>query len=104
MRSRLASRQTVSISQIRAVLIEQAITVRKGLRALKNSFETILEERQDEISPRMRSILVGLYGDRRWMDDRIDEVSLEIQEISQTEENSVNVMTVHAPLSLGPLA
>jgi len=62
-RSRLVSRRTATINQIRAFLIEQGITVRKGLRALKNSFETILEERKDEISPRMRSILIGLYGD-----------------------------------------
>ena len=41
-RSRLVSRRTATINQIRAFLIEQGITVRKGLRALKNSFETIL--------------------------------------------------------------
>lgn len=66
----------------------------RGLHALKNSFETILEERKDEMSPRMRSILIGLYGDWMWMDDRIDKVSAEIEEISRTEENCVNVMTV----------
>ena len=81
-------------------MIEQGITVRKGLRALKNSFETILEERKDEISPRMRAILIGLYGDWMWMDDRIDKVSTEIEEISQTEENCVNVMTVPG---IGPM-
>ncbi|MEP3026522.1 MAG: IS110 family transposase, partial [Pseudoruegeria sp.] len=86
-RLRLVSRRTATINQIRAFLIEQGITVRKGLRALKNSFETILEERKDEISPRMRRILIGLYGDWMWMDDRIEE-------ISRTEENCVNVMTV----------
>ena len=60
-RSRLVSRRTATINQIRAFLIEQGITVRKGLRALKNSFETILEERKDEISPRMRSNRVGAH-------------------------------------------
>ena len=53
-RSRLVSRRTATMNQIRALLIEQGITVRKGLRALKNSFEKILEERKDEISPCMR--------------------------------------------------
>ncbi len=88
------SRRTATINQIRAFLIEQGITVRKGLRALRNSFEAILEERKGEISPRMRSILIGLYGDWVWMDDRIDKVSAEIEEISRTEENCVNVMSV----------
>jgi transposase len=52
----------------------QGIAIRSGLRALRNSFETILERRRDEISPRMRSILVGLYGDWLWLDDRIAAV------------------------------
>lgn len=37
-RSRLVSRRMATISQIRTFLIEQGITVRKGLLALKNSF------------------------------------------------------------------
>ena len=93
-RSRLVSRRTATSNQIRAFPIEQGITVRKGLRALNNSFETILEERSDEISPRMRRILIGLHGDWLWMDDRIDAVSKEIEQISRTEENCVNVMTI----------
>lgn len=99
-RSRLVSRRTATINQIRAFLIEQGITVRKGLRALKNSFETILKERRDEISPRMRTILIGLYGDWLWLDDRIDVVSKEIEEISRIEENCLNVMTIPG---IGPM-
>ena len=82
-RARLVSRRTATINQIRAFLIEQGITVRPGLRALKNSFETILEQRRDEISLRMRGILIGLYGDWMWLDKRIDDVSGEIEEISR---------------------
>lgn len=99
-RARLVSRRTATINQIRAFLIEQGITVRKGLRALKNSFETILEARKDEISPRMRRILIGLYGDWMGLDDRIEEVSQEIEEISRTEENCINIMTVPG---IGPM-
>jgi hypothetical protein len=62
--SRLVSRRTATIILIRTFLIERGITVRKGLRALKHSFETILGERKEEISPRMQSILIGLYGER----------------------------------------
>jgi transposase len=48
---------------------------------LNNSFETILDQRRDEISSRMRGILIGLYGDRLWLDKRIEDVSGEIEEI-----------------------
>jgi len=99
-RSRLVSRRTATINQIRAFLIEQGITVRKGLNALKASFLTILEERQDEISPRMRTILTGLYGDWLWLDERIETVTREIEDISRTEENCVHAMTIPG---IGPL-
>lgn len=99
-RARLVSRRTASINQIRAFLIEQGITVRSGLRALKNSFETILEQRRGEISPRMRGILIGLYGDWLWLDKRIEDVSGEIEEISRTEENCANIMTIPG---IGPM-
>ena len=49
-RSRLVSRRTATINQIRAFLIEQGITVRRGARALRNSLFAILKERKDEIS------------------------------------------------------
>jgi len=65
-------RYSATINQIRACLIEWGVTVRKSLRALKNSFETIREDHKDEISLRMRKILIDLYGDRMWIDDRID--------------------------------
>src|SRR3954447_23622078 len=62
-RSRRVSRRTATINQIRAFLIEQGIAVRAGPRALRNSLFAILENRQDEISPRMRGLIVGLYED-----------------------------------------
>ena len=48
-RSRLVSRRTATINQIRAFLIEQGITVRAGLRSLKNSFD-VFSGNQDEKS------------------------------------------------------
>ena len=44
-RSRLVSRRTATINQIRAFLIEQRTTVRTGLHALDTSFDAILEQR-----------------------------------------------------------
>ena len=34
--------------------------------ALRNSLMAILENRQDEISPRMRGLIAGLYEDWLW--------------------------------------
>src|SRR5499425_3245547 len=59
-RSRLVSRRTATVNQIRAFLIEQGIAVRTGARALRNSLMAILKNRQDEISTRMRTLIAGL--------------------------------------------
>ena len=99
-RSRLVSRRTATINQIRAFLIEQGITVRRGLRTLNNSFDAILENRTEEISPRMRSILLGLRTDWLHLDERIESVSLEIEQISHTEENCARIMTIPG---IGPM-
>ncbi|GHG35233.1 IS110 family transposase [Paracoccus aerius] len=93
-RARLVSRRTATINQIRAFLIEQGITVRSGLRALDNSFEAILEQRKDEMSPRMRRVLTGLRYDWHWLDGRIDQVSEEIKEVSRSEENCARIMSI----------
>jgi|SRR6266568_965534 len=71
-RSRLVSRRTATIDQIRAFLIEQGIAVRAGPRALRNSLFAILENRKDEISPRMAKLILGLYEDWCYLDERIE--------------------------------
>ena len=99
-RSRLVSRRTATINQIRAFLIEQGITVRAGSRALRNSLFAILDNRQDEISPRMHDIIVGLYEDWLRLDERIESTSHEIGRISRHEGNCRRLMTVPG---IGPL-
>jgi transposase len=59
-RARLVSRRTATINQIRAFLIEQGIAVRSGAHALRNALFTILENRAEEISPRMNDLIMGL--------------------------------------------
>jgi transposase len=74
-RSRLVSRRTATINQIRAFLIEQGIAVRTGPRALRNSLFAILENRKDEISPRTVRLIRGLYEDWCCLDERIETVA-----------------------------
>jgi len=93
-RSRLVSRRTATINQIRAFLIEQGITVRRGARALRNSLFAILKARKDEISPRMSDILVGLYEDWLWLDGRSESITREIEKVSLTESNCECLMSV----------
>lgn len=99
-RSRLVSRRTATINQIRAFLIEQGIAIRTGAHALRKSLFTILQNRADEISPRMRDLIVGLYEDWLWLDERIESVTSEIEEISHREANCQRLMSVPG---IGPI-
>jgi Transposase IS116/IS110/IS902 family len=61
---------------------------------MRNSLFAILENRADEISPRMSDLIVGLYEDWLWLDERIETISREIEEISQNEANCRRLMSV----------
>lgn len=99
-RARLVSRRTATINQIRAFLIEQGIAVRRGARSLRNSLFAILSNREDEISPRMSQIIVGLHEDWLWLDERIESISAEIELISRSEDNCQRLMSVPG---IGPM-
>ena len=99
-RSRLVSRRTAAINQIRAFLIEQGIAVRAGTSALRKSLFEILKNRKDEISPRMAGLIVGLYEDWLRLDERIDSITGTIEDLSHSEINCRRLMTVPG---IGPL-
>ena len=99
-RSRLVSRRTATINQIRAFLIEQGIAVRAGPRALRNSLFAVLENRKDEISPRTAGLILGLYEDWCRLDERIETVTGEIEKLSQVEATCRRLMSVPG---IGPL-
>ena len=99
-RSRLVSRRTATINQIRAFLIEQGIAVRAGTSALRKSLFEILKNRKDEISPRMTGLIVGLYEDWLRLDERLETITAVIKELSYNEANCRRLMSVPG---IGPL-
>lgn len=99
-RSRLVSRRTATINQIRAFLIEQGIAVRTGANSLRNSLLAILRNRQGEISARMHNLIIGLYEDWLALDKRIEAVTQEIEDISRREKNCRRLMSVPG---IGPI-
>ena len=86
--------EPATINQIRAFLIEQGIAVRTGSRTLRNSLFEILKNREKEISPRMADLIVGLYEDWLWLDERIETVTREIEELSEKEANCRRLMSI----------
>ena len=95
-RSRLVSRRTATMNQIRAFLIEQGITVRKSVAALRTSLQVILDNRDDEISLRMRKLILGLQQDWIW----IEMTTSEIEAVSKSEASCQRLMTIPG---IGPI-
>ncbi len=99
-RSRLVSRRTATMNQIRAFLLERGVTVRKSVAALRNSLDAILNNRSDELSLRLRKLILGLQQDWVWLDKRIDMTTAEIKDLSASEESCRRLMTIPG---IGPL-
>src|ERR1700739_2645651 len=81
-RERLVSQRTGIINQIRAFLLERGVAVRQGLRFLRAELPRILATPPDVLSPRMARVIEGLTGDWRRLDQRIAELSSEIEELA----------------------
>ncbi|MCP5083101.1 MAG: IS110 family transposase [Alphaproteobacteria bacterium] len=99
-RARLVSRRTATMNQIRAFLIEQGITIRRSVAALRNSLPAILDNRSDEMSLRMRKLITGLQHDWIWLDERIKMTTSEIKAVSASEPSCQRLMTIPG---IGPL-
>ena len=93
-RSRLVSRRTGIINQIRGFLIERGITVRQGRKPLRRALPNILNADDTDLSPRMVRIIADLSQDWRRLDERIEDVTAEIGALAQADEGCQRLMTV----------
>jgi len=98
-RSRLVSQRTAIVNQIRAFLLERGIAVRQGLRFLRHALPDILANRADVLTPRM-NMIEDLAGDLHHLDQRIDEVTGEIETLADNDEACQRLMTVPG---IGPI-
>ena len=99
-RERLVSQRTGIINQIRAFLLERGIAVRQGLRFLRAELPGILAKRTDVLSPRMLRIIEDLCGDWRRLDERIENLSGEIELLASQDKGCERLMTVPG---IGPI-
>ena len=93
-RARLVAERTATINEIRAFLLERGITVAKGIQRLRKALPDILAKAADALLPRMIRIIEGLATDWRRLDERVEEVSTEIETLARQEEPCQRLMTV----------
>jgi transposase len=99
-RERLVSQRTGIVNQIRAFLLERGIAVRQGQRFLRAELPRILAASPDVLSPRMVRIIEGLAGDWRRLDERVEDLSSEIDAIARQDSGCERLMSVPG---IGPI-
>ena len=99
-RERLVSQRTGIINQIRAFLLERGIAVRQGQRFLRAELPRLLAAPPDVLSPRMTRVVEGLAGDWRRLDERIEELSAEIENLARADCGCARLMSVPG---IGPI-
>jgi transposase len=99
-RERLVSQRTGIINQIRAFLLERGIAVRQGLRFLRIELPRILATPSDVLSPRMVRVIEDLAGDWRRLDERIENLSSEIEVLARRDVGCERLMSVPG---IGPI-
>jgi transposase len=84
-RDRLVHRRTALINQIRGFLLERGITFGKGPAKLRNNMATVLEDAEQNITPRMRRLLHRVWQEWKRLEVDITELSEEIERISNED-------------------
>jgi transposase len=84
-RDRLVHRRTAVINQIRGFLLERGITFAKGPAHLRNHMASIVEDAEQNITPRMRMLLDRVWQEWKPLEIDITAVSEEIERISNQD-------------------
>jgi transposase len=93
-RSRLVVQRTAVMNQIRGFLLECGIAVRQGPAGLREALPTILAQRTDVLSPRMRHLIEDLAGDWRRLNDRIDALTRDITVLARQDAGCCRLMGI----------
>jgi transposase len=84
-RERLVHRRTALINQIRGLLLERGIVFAKGPTNLRNQMPSLLEDANQNITPRMRKLLDHLWQEWKTLDCGIERISQDIETIASQD-------------------
>jgi transposase len=79
-------RRTSVISQLRGLLMELGITVRKGRRYIEAALPGILEDADNQLSGALRVLLLQIHSEMRQLQSQIDEADAVIRRMAAPDE------------------
>ena len=84
-RDRLVHRRTAVINQIRGFLLERGITFAKGPAKLRQQMPAILENADENLTPRLRRLLDHLWQEWKQLNSDVERASDEIDAIANDD-------------------
>ena len=99
-RSELIGQRTAKVNQIRGLVSEYGLVAPQQIQSLRKAIPQWLEDGANGLTGRFRRILNGLWGDLKVLDDRIGELSREIESIALNNPVATRLQTLRG---VGPM-
>jgi len=85
-RERLMMRRTALINQIRGFLLERGIVFAKSPSRLREAIPEVLENANENLTPRMRNLIAMLWSEWKDLELQIDEMNDEVERIASSDD------------------
>ena len=85
-RDRLMARRTALINQIRAFLLERGIVFAKSPIRLREALPEVLENVNENLTPRMRNLVAMLWSEWKDLELQIVEMNDEVERIASSDD------------------
>jgi transposase len=84
-RERVMQRRTAVINQIRAFLLERGMVFAKSPIRLREAIPSVLENVEENLTPRMRSLIAMMWNEWKGLELQITELNDEVERIASSD-------------------
>src|ERR1700724_3065104 len=99
-RDRLITRRTSVINQLRAFLLERGLVFAKSPAKLRERMPEILENAEEDLTPRMRNLLALLWNEWKDLELQIVQMNDEVEQIASSDAACTRLRQIPG---IGPL-
>ena len=99
-RSNAVKQRTEVVNEARAALLEEGISIAQGIEKARSQLPRILEDAENGLCSRMRTLVADLLEQIRALDKRIKSYDQQVIEIAETDKDCQRLQTVPG---IGPL-
>ena len=93
-RDRLITRRTAVINQLRAFLLERGMIFAKTPAKLRIEMPGVLEDVDNGLTPLMRSLIDGLWGEWKTVEQQIEGLSAELERIAASDAGCIRIQKI----------